>query len=85
MMGGLLSVALINATFAFGNGLQAVGPILLAPYVYTFFFSDDFDPSEKVVARAKVGFLLLVAGYCLVNLVASFSLYRLFDRIISGG
>ena len=65
---------LVNVAFALGNVAQAFGILLVARYVYAFFFHDEFDPSDQVVAHAKLGFALLVLGFCLVNLFAALSL-----------
>ena len=65
---------LVNFGYSVGNGLQLVGAILVARYVYGFLFTDEFEPSEKVVKYAKLGFVLLVVGYCLNNLFSASTL-----------
>ena len=40
----------------------AVGLLLMARYVYSFFFGDE-DVSDRVVTQAKVGFIVFLAGY----------------------
>ena len=63
-----------------------MGIILIARYVHAFFFADEFDPSEQVVKPAKAGFILLVAGFCLVNLFSlSASLLALHGRFLGDG
>ena len=76
---------LASIVYPLGNGLQGVGIILVARYVYAFFFHDDFDPSEQVVKHARLGFILLAGGFCLVNLFSLFSsLMVLYGRLLGG-
>ena len=78
---GLLS----SIVYPLGNGAQGVGIILIARYVYAFFFADEFDPSEQVLKHAKAGFMLLVMGFCLVHVFSLFSsLMVLYGRFLGG-
>ena len=76
---------LASIAYPLGNGAQGVGMVLVARYVYAFLFRDEFDPSEQVVRHAKAGFMLLVAGFCLVHLFSLFSsLAVLYGRFVGG-
>ena len=68
------------------NGLQGVGTILVARYVYAFFVTDKFDPSKHVVMHAKAGLIILVMGFCLVYMFSLFSgLMVLYGRFFGDG
>ncbi len=64
---------LASIVYPLGHGLQAVGIILVARYVYAFLFHDEFEPIEQVVKHAKLGFVSLVSGFCLVHLFSMLS------------
>ena len=80
-----LTLVLASIFYPLGNGLQAVGAVLVARYVYAFLFHDDFDPSERVVKHARVGFILLVAGFCLVHVFSLFSTLITLEGRLFGG
>ncbi len=79
-------ISLVSSfAYALGNGAQGVGIILVARYVYGFFFTDEFDPGERTIKHAKVGFMLLVVGFCLVSMFSLLSYLPVLERRLLGG
>ena len=61
---------------AFLNSLgPAVGLLLMARYLYNFFFGDE-DVSDRVVTQARVGFIVFLAGYATGPVYSGLSLAR---------